>query len=49
MGGGQFPANINVIQYLTISQLGNTFDFGDLTDGTRGTACLSNSTRGMIV
>ena len=30
-GGGQSPAAINVIQYVTIATTGNATDFGDLT------------------
>ena len=44
-GGG---SSSNVIQYLTIASLGNTKDFGDLTQGTvRFCAASSNSVRGI--
>jgi hypothetical protein len=46
----QFPANIDVIQYLTVSiNLETTFDFGDLTLARRAASCLSDSTRGVYV
>ena len=48
-GSGNHPSNINSIAYVTISTLGNSSDFGDLTFGARaGTAGLSNSTRGIF-
>jgi hypothetical protein len=37
------------IEFLTISTLGNTQDFGDLTGGTRQGCGLSNSTRALRV
>ena len=44
-GGGN---TTNVIQYLTIATLGNTKDFGDLTEGNiRFSAASSNSVRGI--
>ena len=44
-GGGN---SSNVIQYITTATLGNTKDFGDLTQGTvRFCAASSNSTRGI--
>jgi hypothetical protein len=47
--GGGSP-NINNIEYITISTLGNGVDFGDLSIGgsRRRSVGLSNSTRGMI-
>ena len=48
IGGGLNPAYFNVIQYITISTLGNSTDFGDLYQivGSHG-ACAS-STRGFF-
>jgi len=48
--GGGIP-NINNIEYITISTLGNSIDFGDLIIGgnRRRPAGLSNSTRGIFV
>ena len=52
MGGGSTPtpssSSINVIQYVTISTLGNTKDFGDLTQNMSGAGSLSNTTRGLF-
>ena len=52
MGGASYPSlnpnqnNYNVIQYVTMSTLGNALDFGDLTVQNRGQSCgLSNSLR----
>ena len=48
-GSGDHPSNTNAIAYVTISTLGNSSDFGDLTfAGRAGTAGLSNSTRGIF-
>ncbi len=38
----------NSIEYITISTLGNSADFGDLSDETYGSGTASNSTRGLI-
>jgi len=43
-GGGE----TNVIEFITISTLGNAADFGDLTRARRRLAGLSNSTRGVF-
>ncbi len=42
------PANSNVIQYVSISTLGNTQDFGDLTEPTADVAGMSSRTRGIF-
>ena len=48
-GSGDHPSNTNAIAYVTISTLGDSADFGDLTfAGRAGTAGLSNSTRGIF-
>jgi len=51
-GGGQNPGSpvnitVNIIEYVTISTLGNATDFGDLTQARNNFAALSNSTRGV--
>jgi len=38
----------NSIEYITISTLGNSADFGDLSDETFASGCASNSTRGLV-
>ena len=48
-GGYADPgANTNVIQYVTISTLGNSSDFGDLLSAESRTGCCSNAVRGVI-
>ena len=47
-GGGYSPQNINVIQYLEIQSMGNTMDFGDLSDVHRGVAGFGSKTRGVF-
>ena len=42
------PANSNVIQYVSISTLGNTQDFGDLTEPTADVAGMASRTRGVF-
>ena len=50
MGGSDSGDNErNEIEFLTISTLGNTQDFGDLTQGVRQGCGLSNSTRALRV
>jgi len=52
MGGGNvYPAQnaTNSIQYITISTLGNSLDFGDLTAPRGNGAAVSNSTRGLLM
>ena len=47
-GGYQEPAGrMNVINYLTIPTLGNTLDFGDLTDARRYGGAISNAHGGL--
>ena len=38
---------VNTIEYVTIGELGNTVDFGDLTQARQASAALSSSTRGV--
>jgi len=45
--GGGSPG-INVIQFATISTLGNAADFGDLISSTRNGASCSNAVRGLF-
>ena len=42
------PSNQNVINYVTISTLGNAQDFGDLVSQTRQRSACSSSTRGLV-
>ena len=47
--GGSVPAYINTIEYVTISALGNSVDFGDVSYGVLGYAYgFSSTTRGII-
>ena len=46
--GAPSPLNLNVIDYVSISSMGNAFDFGDLTAGRRAVAGLGNQTRGIL-
>ena len=49
-GGYQAPAGrMNVIQYLTISTLGNTLDFGDLNDNTGRPSAAASRTRAVCL
>jgi hypothetical protein len=50
-GGNTYPSEpqTNVIQYITISTLGNSIDFGDLTTPKGGGTATSNSTRGIFI
>jgi len=47
-GGGYTPARTNTIDYITISTLGNSLDFGDLPSSVGGNASCSSSTRGLF-
>jgi hypothetical protein len=47
MGGGMTPQS-NVIQYITISTLGNAIDFGDLLSTERSLGACASSTRGVF-
>jgi hypothetical protein len=50
-GGGEGPSGttaVNTIEYITISTIGNTTDFGDLTVSTRRPAGCSSSIRGLV-
>ena len=47
--GASVPAYINTIEYVTISALGDSVDFGDISYGKAGYAyALSSTTRGII-
>ncbi len=50
-GGNTYPSEpqTNVIQYITISTLGNAVDFGDLTTAKGSGTATSNSTRGIFI
>ncbi len=50
IAGGYEPGNpaVQRMQYVTMSTLGNTADFGDLTTGQQRTGCCSNAVRGVI-
>ena len=47
-GTGGTGTGSNSIEYITISSLGNSQDFGDLTDLRRGLGACSSSTRGLF-
>ena len=44
--GGYSPASVGDIEFITISTLGNSQDFGDLTDGYNSLATTNDRTRG---
>ena len=44
--GGYSPASVGDIEFITISTLGNSQDFGDLTDGYNALATTNDRTRG---
>ena len=44
-GGGNYPAETNRIQFITIPTQGNSTDFGDLTQAREGIGGMSNTTR----
>jgi len=46
-GGRISPANINVIQFITIASTGNTTDFGDLSEVKEGAMTGSDSHGGL--
>ena len=46
-GGGGFPAFLNTISFLTISTLGNSQDFGDMTQEIRNTSSNTSSHGGV--
>ena len=46
--GGHNPTVVNTIEYITISTLGDSLDFGDLNLGSNNSASWSSSTRGFI-
>ena len=47
IGGGRAPGNLNLIDFFTITTLGNSQDFGDLTDARNQLAAHSSRTRGI--
>jgi hypothetical protein len=47
VGGANYPA-ANTIDFITIASTGNTQDFGDHLIASRDTACLANTTRGIL-
>ena len=50
LAGGRTPTSwhLNIIDFITISTLGNAADFGDLTSTKFGLAAGSNSIRGLF-
>ena len=46
-GGPSSPNNLNVMEFVTISNTANAQDFGDLSVARRGIAACSSSTRGL--
>ena len=48
-GGSSTPVRINIIEYITLSTLGDAQDFGDLTEVRRDTATCSSTTRGLFM
>ena len=47
MAGGEYPAQINVMDYVQIGTLGNALDFGDLTANRKGQTGMSSPVRGI--
>jgi hypothetical protein len=47
-GGGFTTGNVNTIDYININSVGNSLDFGDLTQARHGSASCSSSTRGVF-
>ena len=47
-GGGNAPTATDVIEYITISTLGNAIDFGDLSAAKNSLTACSSSTRGIF-
>ena len=45
--GGSQPANVNTIDFVTITSTGNATDFGDRTVGANGIAGCSDSHGGL--
>ena len=48
IGGGRVPGDLNLIDFFTITTLGNSQDFGDLTDARNQLAAHSSRTRGIV-
>ena len=47
-GGGYTPTTTNVIDFVTITTLGNAIDFGDLASSVAANSACSSSTRGLF-
>ena len=47
-GGGNYPAETNRIQFITIPTQGNSTDFGDAATAVTNVAATSNSLRGVF-
>ena len=47
--GGDYPSVSNSVEFYTIDTLGNTQDFGDLTQSRQGMGSGSSSTRGLFM
>jgi len=45
---GDGSSGVNVIEYVTMASLGDSIDFGDLTDNRRRGSGVSNSIRGVF-
>jgi len=48
IGGGQTPSNTDTINYITISSMGNSIDFGNLTDARHSPGSCASDTRGLF-
>ena len=48
IGGGQTPSNTDAINYITISSMGNSIDFGNLTDARHSPGSCASDTRGLF-
>ena len=49
IAGGQTPSVVNTIEFITLSTLGNSQDFGDLIEANSAiNGCFSNPTRGLL-
>ena len=46
--GGNNPSNSDIIQYITITTLGNSIDFGNLSENKVGGAACASATRGIF-
>ena len=48
ISGGSSPSYTDTIEFITVAQLGNATDFGNLTASKWYVACVSNQTRGIM-